>query len=968
LDTFSTNPAPVEFPSPKTLGDIQDEFESVQPLPDPDHLDDDQRTLGSVSSHDSGLEDTGSANSTPPEFVSVTTFVDFVQVLTGVHFNVFRPVPGRKIKIHSSYFRKPFSAKHFHSFDCRGHCFFLGTIDEYTIHLVAKDNTTGCTCATDHYSVTASVAQLIYQCFLHALSTIPSHTLEGYNLVINSSGTNFFEHSVHELELVYLGTEFKTAFANKWRLLRSEASTEEDQIFFANHIPHFVISNYGQNIPLQQYDVTLSSVLNVFQMQFVEDLSLSIAANCRYNGPGFYSLALSKQSILQLYKFHKQDVKIFKKLFSDLLCNFQAETLPSKLQNYFIRKGYFRDGNPIKFTCTHFHGYSTVANVLRRNIKSEPYVSYPATAVLQLSRPQTLAQKHKMASKKAAFTDQKERIKVALTKQTEVGSDYRFEITFTAQRMPMVSTVALENFLYNIFEDYVHIIKEMASELLEFHKPCVFPGFLTRFTSILHDCICHGVENHLVVWNTSIRKKEFYAVLEALLLHSINGNQRNVSHSIFRKLDVLTYINYMQFPFFNPNMVDCESHVIRYQIEHWSRESILLQDQNAGITTMDSSKIREHYFYLLLQQEETKFVDLQTLLQKAELELQFWLLHDLYLLVQHYISKKDSCNNLPSPSIKQIAECTLDNFLEIFRKLCSEGYIPATTTTNPGTAVNSWFSVNDNFELTTLGCFSKLKSLKFVTLFSQYLQTLQHDDFRHSSYEPSMVCTRFKNFLLQWRYLPFLQTKGWTGTFVCTHTLTPNHFSDLDVIRPISKKCRPNPGYEISVLKTLLKDLATFKKRRILDHFSTIRESYVTNWAKLACTSAPHILTSNSSQEYYTLFLWAMVEAVFQIKASGNSTLRPKRSFVDVFTAQLVNFHVHILKNEPKTKVIEKTFSNRNVSRQRLLQVFPDLNDTNWKEQLGQFWSVLCEASVPPKDLYHFHFKVPYEDISVFFI
>lgn len=315
-------------------------------------------------------------------------YLDFVQVLaTKFSFNCLKNIPLSSMVFYPKQWCKPFPKKLFSAFRTKGHSYYLGKygkFDAFFLFEPKEDQCEGCQEETFSH-LEKEIGNWISTGFLIKLfDCMPVATRQGRNLVVvkqfdgeSGVGTNYHDHSHWDIPLEALQSEGVQQFMeHAW----AEHGKDRDvattvRKFINSHTPRVIFSDYGQNLNTNVYSAT--QTLNAsFDLALVAEISFSLATNLSVEGS---SVVLSEEKILSMFQNDRQRVEIYRKGFHSQFCNFEAKPrfrFPSALE------GYSKETNAWVRSITGFHGYSDVANVLRRNAQSEPFYKRPISGML----------------------------------------------------------------------------------------------------------------------------------------------------------------------------------------------------------------------------------------------------------------------------------------------------------------------------------------------------------------------------------------------------------------------------------------------------------------------------------------------------------------------------------------------------------------------------------------------------------
>ena len=248
------------------------------------------------------------------------------------------------------------------------------------------------------------------------------------------------------------------------------------------------------------------------------------------NPPDGCSLFLSQNGVAQICR--GAEFKTYRKCFSPAMTNFSTNGTPT----------IFKELDKDSIETVSVLAYSPAAAILRRTSKDEPFVSHPVCQML--SNP-TDSQFQKLNQ---VFNQNFEKLDGCVGNMGENGLSYRLECTFETK---VDSTVSWPN-LKAQFDDICIEMKALSTRIMSengllFPKK-VFPlGLKTLclgFKPTLDTLISKVINKEYI----SIKEKETAAAVENLLIFTINGNERGLSHSYFSHTGIRQNIFKLNFP------------------------------------------------------------------------------------------------------------------------------------------------------------------------------------------------------------------------------------------------------------------------------------------------------------------------------------------------------------------------------------------------------------------------------------
>jgi hypothetical protein len=373
-------------------------------------------------------------------------FLDYYLVMAkGMDLNVLQRWEQNpmKLRFYSKYYSRKFPKKFFEDFPLEGHTFYLGSYSDMDIYILAEPHSVHCCgCSIDNPSMPKDLAEIVYQFIIleafkryAKLSRIDPVILAGRNLSVSDSFENFTESNFVEFLLNDLNSDFQATFATAWSSIRSP--------FFQKHNPKLCFIKYGQNIRLENPTDVEFWISTDFDSEKIDLIQYSIATNvsCTLGEPNeelsrgtelpegsrssFYREMSSPSSdttysvVLPLDGIEKlcegsHSLHSYTKAFNPAFSNFQCIGVPTLFRN--ISNGSMR--------AIGLHGYSTVANVLRRTSKTEPFASRPIAHLFK-SRTATDLRKYQKL-----IQNQRVSLQGAIDNLVTSGSGYRLEMTF----------------------------------------------------------------------------------------------------------------------------------------------------------------------------------------------------------------------------------------------------------------------------------------------------------------------------------------------------------------------------------------------------------------------------------------------------------------------------------------------------------------------------------------------------------
>jgi hypothetical protein len=275
--------------------------------------------------------------------------------------------------------------------------------------------------------------------------------LQGRNLSISDIYENFTQSSYTEFYLNDFNNEFFESFESAWYDL--------DAAFFRNHEPILCFVKYGQNVLLNEQSDLHYWITSDFEVDNIEYVQFSIATNLSINNPNPVNVPNAEQqngieqeqnvppeeenhrdpNILNIGPVPLLSIPLsvclgtesvgriceggngyatYTKAFNSSLSNFKCNGIPTR----------FNDCTSANIKPIGLHGYSTVANILRRTSASEPFMSRPVARLLA-SHTATDLNKYSTAIK-----NQSAMIQGSIQNMVQNGTSYRLEMTFETSR------------------------------------------------------------------------------------------------------------------------------------------------------------------------------------------------------------------------------------------------------------------------------------------------------------------------------------------------------------------------------------------------------------------------------------------------------------------------------------------------------------------------------------------------------
>jgi hypothetical protein len=187
--------------------------------------------------------------------------------------------------------------------------------------------------------------------------------------------------------------------------------------------------------------------------------------------------------------------------------------------------------------------YSPAAAILRRSSKDEPFVSHPVCCML--SDP-SAARFDKL---KSVYEQNFRKLEGCVDNMGENGLSYRLEATFQTKLESVITWTDLKSQFDQICVEMKDLSKKIMYEHGMLYPKETFPlGLKTvclGFKPTLDKYIAKVVNNEYI----TIKEKETATAIENLLIFSINGNERGLSHSYFSQTCIRQNILKYNFPF-----------------------------------------------------------------------------------------------------------------------------------------------------------------------------------------------------------------------------------------------------------------------------------------------------------------------------------------------------------------------------------------------------------------------------------
>ena len=537
-----------------------------------------------------------------------------------------------------------------------------------------------------------------------------------------------------------------------WNAVSGRLYSEEVRVFLQEHEPRLVFSNYGQNQEVSVDDV--GDVINArFNLAEVDILTLSLATNVRVR-QGF-SVVLSEQNIHSMFP-RPQDVQIYRKAFHSQFCNFATvQRFPSSLEPF------GRNNLQFKRSVSGFNGYSDVANVLRRNEHSEPFSKRPVATFFSIPPPFAVpAQakfREKLSEQSVVVNTQRTKIRHAIEDKVTHGCGYRFEITFSYDLHQAATVQQIQNDLSLAQLEFDEWVLEFGCPLLRVVPTSIFPKIVSVFTDSLYKTIELGMQRYSSQpSNVSLWEKELMAFTECLIRYAINGNQRNLTHSLFRHLGIMVSIKKYNFPFFVESNLNETKTGFNPTAAFVRVDGISLLDQQAGILVANKGKVRCSSLLLLMEGDTDN--DEATALQFFANVLDV-LVCDIHTLVCSKAGKNRQLVTLPLDIKEKLQKCCEEETLFL---LCSNArHFAGNSESTIDEIFTKWTSLGGEYEFPH-GIFERpsLNYLYVIQGFVYYCLLNERSRFYHE------LKRMFVEYFQAFNYLPELNSKGWTGRLI----------------------------------------------------------------------------------------------------------------------------------------------------------------------------------------------------------
>jgi hypothetical protein len=613
------------------------------------------------------------APSEPLEEFEITKYVDFIQVLPKLFdFSCLKAIGYEdRFIFQSKLWWKTFPRKYFNSFSTLAHSFYVGTACTYDMYILFEpvEGYCGCIETRQQTSVTKEIAEFIQQHLIlgifkryyHIDNSMDPMARQTNHLVLTEDFSNFLDHSIWSFEINHLQTEgVMLQMHQLWNeFANNDDLSDKESEFVKEHSPRIVFSNYGQNT---QFETALVGdfISSRFDLEQTESICMSLAVNVSKEQK---SVVLSETNIKDMFE-RPTNVEIYRKGFHSQFSNFDCkETIPESLLGLnFTHRQFCR-------TVVGFHGYSDLANVLRRNVNTEPFAKRPIANLFSTPRVYN-GNQERISQFKETITKLENEINVqrrnviqGIYDKETTGSSYRFEVTVDYK----IFVGGQINLLQSNFDDFVttytNWVVSVCCPLLSTVETHFYPRIIRMYSESIYKTVQRFVTEYkhnpfgITTWD-----KEFMAFAECLLLENINGNsKKNLSHRLFTFLGLRLSIKTFNIPYIE------EENLMKNRVSfapnalYANRPSIALQDQQAGVLSTEYSKILSTA--LMLQMESVTEQTIEVVKTYFFAVLQF-LKRDMLTMVQEKSSRKAALGPPIPPSLKlELRTLKVDRFL-----------------------------------------------------------------------------------------------------------------------------------------------------------------------------------------------------------------------------------------------------------------------------------------------------------------
>jgi hypothetical protein len=304
--------------------------------------------------------------------------------------------------------------------------------------------------------------------------------------------------------------------------------------------------------------------------------------------PADCSLMLTKTGVAKICR--GGNFTVFRKCFSDALCNFDTTTTPTAFLEI--------ENNLPLIKCIGTHGYSSVSTCLRRSWDSEPFTTHPVAMALQAG---VNPDRHL-----DTYRNNFNLIDGAVSNFESTGTTYRMEITMVCK----LTTEAVSNRNMNIqFQTATQRFRSKCIELIEkygvLYPNSTFPAALRTMTFGFKqplDVIMNRIRNRETI---PITIKETACAIENLLLFCLNGNPRNLTHSYFSATRIRENIDTYSFPY---TCIDIDPDTLQTFLtdDYYCGLKLLQQCMNPLTRNHESERITNELHYRLERMEDDR--------------------------------------------------------------------------------------------------------------------------------------------------------------------------------------------------------------------------------------------------------------------------------------------------------------------------------------------------------------------------
>lgn len=265
-------------------------------------------------------------------------------------------------------------------------------------------------------------------------------------------------------------------------------------------------------------------------------------------------------------------VVIYRKCFSTGMCNFKTGEIPTA----------FNILNRNNLELIGVHGYSSLANLLRRTAENEAFVNHPIAMML--------GERNNVEKYIESYNYNYNMVNGSVGNLEESGVSYRLEVTFETKLEPDTDWDTINQNFHVSISDFQELSIDLMLKYGILYPKEVFPGTVKSFCNGFKPALDDIVKKVKDKSYLTIKMKETAVAIENLMIYCINGNEKNLNHSYFTATRIRDSIERLCFPFTKIDINTTSLETALYN-DYYCRVKLLQQQMHVDLRNSEVCKL-----------------------------------------------------------------------------------------------------------------------------------------------------------------------------------------------------------------------------------------------------------------------------------------------------------------------------------------------------------------------------------------